>query len=98
MALNQIAEELGSSLELIHQLLRSPGSATLATGGRSPDWLAFQRGVVAYLALHSMLGMANDESLYDGLLTLSAGDFRNWLETVAEAGSPDEQSHFGSAP
>jgi len=82
--LDYVAEKLRRSLELTHLVF---GSADAPADRRSPGWAAVRYGVVAFLALHNMLAMANDESLFDRLLALPAEDFGNWLDTVEGAGS-----------
>jgi len=53
----------------------------------SPAWTSFRYGVVAYLALENMLGLANDNDLFDRLLAMSRDDFRLWLDRIASEGS-----------
>lgn len=53
----------------------------------SPSGNAFHYGLVAYLALHNLLALANDHQLVERLLKLSTDDFEEWLDRIREEGS-----------
>ncbi len=69
------------------ELAKETPFSTKQDGLLSPAWSAFRYGIVAYLALNNMLVMANDHTLFERLLGLTGEEFRNWLDTVDEAGS-----------
>lgn len=48
---------------------------------------AFRYGLVAFLALHNLLAVANDQHLADRLLAMSDDDFEAWLNRIREEGS-----------
>lgn len=53
----------------------------------SPARGAFNYGLVAYLALHNMLNLANDHDLAGQLLAMSAQDFYRWIDVIEAEGS-----------
>jgi len=50
-------------------------------------WTAFRFGVVSYLALLNMLRIANDNGIFDWLVSLPHKDFIKWLDGIDKEGS-----------
>jgi hypothetical protein len=100
--LDYVAEKLGHCLHALHGQHRAVAQlpADLPTPGKaagkpqplkesllSPGRYAFHYGVVAFLALHNILALANDHGLEDRLLGMSDEEFEAWMERIREEGS-----------
>jgi hypothetical protein len=75
-----VAEKLRHCLESAHLAARPPEDTGHADS-------AFRYGLVSYLALLNLLGLANDLDLADRLLAMEREDFFDWLDRVTEEGS-----------
>lgn len=75
-----VAEKLGCAIEDLHR------HAQHCPGERDALRAAMYHQLVAYLALHNMLGKANDHTLADRLLNGSCEVLETWLRLVAREG------------
>jgi hypothetical protein len=48
---------------------------------------AFRCAVISYLALKNLLGMANDNGIFERLLEMHSEDFSRWLDGIDREGS-----------
>lgn len=81
--LGYVGEKLANSLRSIHAAHASaPENYEVTAQLRS----AFHYALVAFLALHNMLALA-DLDREPQLLTLSADDFSDWLVSIEREGS-----------
>ena len=93
--LDYVAEKLRVALESLHLHIRyevgEMGDAAIdpATIIELPLILreAFHKVVVAFLALHNMLGSAGDHRLTDRLISKNADELALWIGAVEDGGS-----------
>ncbi len=87
--LDYVAEKMRSCIEQLHasiQTLREHEQSKkdgLSESVRS----AFRYAVISYLALMNMLGVANNQSIFDRLLAMSPEDLREWIDRIHIEGS-----------
>ncbi len=48
---------------------------------------AFRYAVISYLALNNLLGLANDNDIFQRLLEMRREDFSRWLDNIEREGS-----------
>ena len=53
----------------------------------APAWAAFRYGLISYLALNNMLGLAGQPDLLEHVATMPHQEFRRWLMGVSSEGS-----------
>jgi hypothetical protein len=89
--LGYVSEKMESALGDLHNAIRwleRPGSEQDAREAAVMSAkAAFRHVLVAFCALHNVLGVANDPHLMDRLLGLSADDFQDWLGAMRSEGS-----------
>ncbi|EFK96642.1 hypothetical protein LDC_1335 [sediment metagenome] len=71
----------------IHRLQRLVLDSDTGDIAVSSAMSAFRHELVAFCALHNMLGLANDPQLVKRLLVLSPGEFEDWLTATRSEGS-----------
>ncbi len=95
LPLHYVSEKLASALESTHkayQALKKRQAGDPSIGqereqARRSTWAAFRYSTTAFLALHNMLGLIDDQGKFDALLKLSSKRFSAWLATVRREGS-----------
>jgi hypothetical protein len=83
--LDYVAEKQRRTLDRLHAALQSCSGEDEATCRRLEE--AFQYALVSYLALHNLLGLANDHRRLWELASWSRDDFKAWLDRVQGEGS-----------
>jgi hypothetical protein len=53
----------------------------------SPAFAAFRSATTAFLALHNMLGLIQDQDKFEALLALKSSEFDAWVERIEREGS-----------
>ena len=53
----------------------------------SPAYTAFRGATTAFLALHNMLGVIQDQDKFEALLLLSTSEFDEWVDRIEREGS-----------
>lgn len=79
--LSYVSEKLRHSIEDVHFIAQ----AAPEIRGRLTQVMYSQ--LKAFLALHNMLGAANDMTLPERLLSSSSKDLRKWVDAVVRHGS-----------
>ncbi len=92
LPLDYVSEKLASALEDIHRAYQhlkagSPPKGQDEDQALKSTWAAFRYSTTAFLALHNMLGLIDDQSKFDALLKLSPKKFSSWLTMVRREGS-----------
>jgi hypothetical protein len=86
-----VSEKIRYSLEQLHHLIMVLGKDL--TGSPAMDEItfsiktAFQYELVAFLALHNLLSLANDRSLLQRLCNMTYDAFQEWLDGIQDEGS-----------
>ncbi|MCL5029778.1 MAG: hypothetical protein M1480_12270 [Bacteroidetes bacterium] len=58
-----------------------------ADGLLSPLFSSFRYSLTSFLALHNLLGIANNQNIFEKLLNFTEEDFNKWLERIESEGS-----------
>jgi len=89
--LDYVSEKMGRALDQLHYVV-----GALRKGLPDPETSerlalsvqgAFRLELVAFLALHNLLGLANKAELFEELLGLSQENFEEWLAQMRGEGS-----------
>ena len=83
---NFIKNNIHDDLKLINPInnnLYSPKNDGLL----SPLYSSFRYSLTSLLALHNMIGIANNQNIFEKLLSYNEEDFNHWLERIESEGS-----------
>jgi hypothetical protein len=71
----------------IPQRAEGTGFSVKVDGLLSPAFTTFRAATTAFLALHNMLGLIQEQAKFDALLQLDSGEFDAWVERIEREGS-----------
>ena len=83
---NFVKDNINDDLKLINSVkddLYSPK----VDGLLSPLFSSFRYSLTSLLALHNLLGIANNQNIFEKLLSYKEEDFNKWLDRIESEGS-----------